>query len=142
MSDQAGRCASVTVTSGTVDLEEIIKSISGQQRFQRRWQLLSMTFYVVATVGTLVCTSAAGLLAAMHHDEAAAIFAGVSTVLVGTEKSLLFREKWRFHLAMRTKLELLQSSIVTQGLDAVTAGKQLGEIMESYANNLPVEARG
>lgn len=101
-----------------------------------------MAFYVVATVGTLVCTSAAGLLAAMHHDQAAAIFAGVSTVLVGTEKSLLFREKWRFHLAVRTKLELLKSAILIQGLDAATAGKQLGEIMESYANNLPVEGRG
>ena len=101
-----------------------------------------MFFYVVATVGTLVCTSAAGLLAAMHHDEAAAIFAGVSTDLVGTEKSLLFREKWRFHLAMRTKLEVLQSAIVAQGLDVTSAGKQLREIMENYATNLPVETRG
>jgi hypothetical protein len=134
--------ASVTVTAGGVDLQDINKSISDQLKFQRRWQLLSMTFYVVATVGTLVCTSAAGLLAAMHKDQAAAIFAGVSTVLVGTEKSLLFREKWRFHLAVRTKLELLQTAIVTEGLDAVAAGKQLGGIMELYANNLPLEARG
>jgi hypothetical protein len=101
-----------------------------------------MTFYVVPTVGTLVCTSAAGLLAAMHHDEAAAIFAGVSTVLVVTEKSLLFRGKWRSHLAMRTKLEVLQSAIVTRGLDVTSAGKQLSEIMENYATNLPVETRG
>lgn len=101
-----------------------------------------MTFYVVATVGTLLCTSAAGLLAAMHYDQAAAVLAGISTVLVGTEKSLLFREKWRLHLTMRTKLELLQSAIVTQGLDAAAAGRQLGEIMENYATSLPVEARG
>ena len=132
----------MTATPGSVVLGDVTKSIAGQLRFQRRWQLLSMTFYVVATVGTLVCTSAAGLLAAMHHDEAAAIFAGVSTVLVGTEKSLLFREKWRFHLAMRTKLEVLQSAIVTQGLDVTSAGKQLREIMENYATNLPVETRG
>jgi hypothetical protein len=132
----------LTVTPVSVDLDDVNKSLTGQLRFQRRWQLLSMTFYVVATVGTLLCTTAAGLLAAMHHDQTAAILAGVSTVLVGTEKSLLFREKWRFHLTMRTKLELLQSAIVTQGLDAVAAGKQLSEIMESYAANLPVEARG
>jgi hypothetical protein len=131
----------LTATPG-IDLDAVCKSITGQLRFQRRWQLLSMTFYVVATVGTLLCTSAAGLLAAMHHDQAAAIFAGVSTVLVGTEKSLLFREKWRFHLTMRMKLELLQSAIVAQGLDAAAAGKQLSEIMENYAANLPVEARG
>ena len=78
----------------------------------------------------------------MHHDLAASILAAVATVLVGTEKSLLFREKWRFHLAMRTKLEVLRSAIVTQGIDAAEAGKQLGEIMENYASNLPVEARG
>lgn len=132
----------MTTVPASVDLDDVKASITGQLRFQRRWQLLSMTFYVVATVGTLLCTSAAGLLAAMHHDEAAAILAGVSTVLVGTEKSLLFREKWRFHLTMRTKLELLQSAIVTQGLGATEAGRRLEEIMENYAANLPVEARG
>src|SRR6185437_7320847 len=75
--------------SSSIDLDDITKTITAQLRFQRRWQLLSMSFYVVATVGTLLCTSAAGLLAAMHHDQAAAILAGISTVLVGTEKSLL-----------------------------------------------------
>lgn len=132
----------MTTTPDSVDLEAVSGSIAGQLRFQRRWQLLSMTFYVTATVGTLLSTSAAGLLAAMHHDTAAAILAAVSTVLVGTEKSLLFREKWRFHLGMRTKLELLQSAIVTQGLDAAAAGQRFGALMEGYAANLPVEARG
>lgn len=132
----------MTATPGSVDLADVNKSIAAQLRFQRRWQIMSMTLYVTATVGTLLCTSAAGLLAAMHHDEAAAILAGISTVLVGTEKSLLFREKWRFHLTMRTKLELLQAAMVIQGLDAVTAGRRLGEIMEDYSVNLPVEARG
>jgi hypothetical protein len=134
--------AALTATPGIVGLNDVDNLIIGQVKFQRRWQLLSMTFYVVSTVGTLLCTSAAGVLAALHHDQAAAILAAVATVLVGTEKSLLFREKWRFHLAMRTKLEVLQSAIVTQGLDAAAAGQQLGEIMETYAANLPVEARG
>jgi hypothetical protein len=128
--------------ASTIDLDDITKTIADQISFQRRWQVLSMSFYVVATVGTLVSTSAAGLLAAMHHDEASAILAGVATVLVGTEKSLLFREKWRFHLTMRTKLELLQSTIVAEGLDAPAAGKRLGDILKEYAANLPVETRG
>ncbi len=132
----------MTAAPGSVALDDVNRLIAGQVTFQQRWQLLSMTFYVMSTVGTLLCTSAAGLLAALHHDLAAAILAAVATVLVGTEKSLLFREKWRFHLAMRTKLEVLQSAIVTQGLNAATAGKQLGEIMEAYAANLPVETRG
>ena len=132
----------MTGTPGSVGIDAVNNLIAGQIKFQRRWQLLSMTFYVVSTVGTLLCTSAAGVLAALHHDQAAAILAAVATVLVGTEKSLLFREKWRFHLAMRTKLELLQSAIVTQGLGPAAAGQQLGEILETYAANLPVEARG
>ena len=131
----------MSTTTGDVALEDVTKIVQGQLRFQRRWQLLSMTFYVVSTVGTLVCTSAAGLLAAMHYDRAAAIFAAVSTVLIGLEKSLLFREKWKFHLTMRTQIELLQTEIVTKGLDAAAAGQRLGEILESYAVNLPVEVR-
>jgi hypothetical protein len=131
-----------TTDGGGVALTDVSKLVEDQLKFQRRWQLLSMTFYVVATVGTLVCTSAAGVLAALHYDKAAAIFAAVATVLVGVEKSLLFREKWKFHLTMRTKLELLQTEMVTKGLDAATAGQRLGEILETYASNLPVEVRG
>lgn len=43
---------------------------------------------------------------------------------------------------MRTKLELLQSSIIAEGLDASAAGERLGDILKDYATNLPVEARG
>jgi len=93
-------------------------------------------------VGTLLCTSAAGVLAAMHYDRIAAVLAAVATVLAGVENSLLFREKWKFHLTTRTSLELLQTEIVTMGLDAASTGAKLGEILESYASNLPVEARG
>lgn len=130
--------------TGTSDiaLDDVKKMLQEQLRFQRRWQLLSMTFYVTSTVGTLLCTSAAGVLAAMHYDRIAAVLAAVATVLVGVEKSLLFREKWKFHLTTRTGLELLQTEIVTKGLDAASTGARLAEILESYASSLPVEARG
>jgi len=127
--------------TGAVGLEDVNTLIADQLKFQRRWQLLSMTLYVAATIGTLLSTSAAGVLAAMRYDKAAAILAALSTVLIGVEKSLLFREKWRFHLTIRTKLELLQTEVVTKNLDAKAAGKRLGEIQESYALHLPVEAR-
>jgi hypothetical protein len=125
-----------------VGLDQIKRVLGEQLRFQRRWQLLSMTFYVTSTAGTLLSTSAAGILAAMHYDTAAAVLAAVATVLVGLEKSLLFREKWKFHLTTRTSLELLETEIITKGLDAAATGAKLGEILESYAANLPVEARG
>lgn len=131
-----------TTDGGGIALTDVSNLVQDQLKFQRRWQLLSMTFYVVSTVGTLVCTSAAGVLAALHYGMAAAIFAAVATVLVGVEKSMLFREKWKFHLTIRTQLELLQTEMVTKGLDAVTAGQRLGEILATYASNLPVEVRG
>ncbi|HWM98977.1 MAG TPA: hypothetical protein VNO54_18210 [Streptosporangiaceae bacterium] len=59
----------------------------------------------------------------------------------GRAKSAV-REKWKFHLTTHTSLELLQTEIVTMGLDAASTGAKLGEILESYASNLPVEARG
>jgi hypothetical protein len=127
--------------TGAIAVEDVNGLISDQLEFQKRWQLISMTLYVAATVGTLLCTSAAGVLAAMSYDKAAAILAALSTVLIGVEKSMLFREKWRFHLTIRTKLELLKTEIATKKLDAEAAGKRLGEIQESYALNLPVEAR-
>src|SRR5262249_12861899 len=43
--------------------------------------------------------------------------------------------------AIRTMFELLQTAIIAQGLGAITAGKRLGEILEAYAINLPVEAK-
>ena len=106
--------------TGAVGLEDVNTLIADQLKFQRRWQLLSMTLYVAATIGTLLSTSAAGVLAAMRYDKAAAILAALSTVLIGVEKSLLFREKWRFHLTIRTKLELLQTEVVTKNLASET----------------------
>jgi hypothetical protein len=61
------------------------KVLREQLRFQRRSQLLSMTFYVTSTVGTPTCTSAAGVLAGMHYDGSAAVLAAVATMLVGAK---------------------------------------------------------
>ena len=58
-----------------VALDDIKKVLREQLRFQRRCQLLSMTFYVTSTVGTLLCTSAAGVVAAMHYDRFAIVLA-------------------------------------------------------------------
>lgn len=80
------------ISTSDVALDDVKRVLQQQLKFQRRWQLLAMTFYVTSTVGTLLSTSAAAVLAAMHYDRSAAILAAVATVLVGVEKSLLFRE--------------------------------------------------
>ena len=78
-----------------------------QLRFQRRWRILSMSAYVLTTVGALVCSVGATYFAAAGSvPNVAAILAAITTILVGIEKSLLFREKWKFHLLMFTKLNV------------------------------------
>jgi hypothetical protein len=46
----------------------------------------------------------ASYAAARDNTQIAAALAAVSTILIGLEKSLLFREKWKFHLAIATRL--------------------------------------
>jgi hypothetical protein len=88
--------------------------LAAQLRFQRRWRILSMCSYVVTTTGTLVCSAGATYYAAGGKSpNIAAILAAIATILVGTEKSLLFREKWKFHLLMYTKLNVLRASAST-----------------------------
>jgi hypothetical protein len=74
--------------------------LTTQLAFQRRWRILSMTGYVVTTVGTLMSSAGATYFAASGTTNIAALLAATATILVGTEKALLFCEKWKFHLLM------------------------------------------
>lgn len=115
--------------------------IRDQLVFQKRWQTISMSSYVSSTIGTLVCTSSSAVLAAESYTHYAAILAAISTVLIGLEKSMLFREKWKFHLLMHTRLKLLEADLSVNAIDEVDAGKRLSEILQSYAMDLPVSSR-
>jgi hypothetical protein len=113
-----------------------------QLRFQRRWRILSMCAYVVTTIGTLVCSSGATYFAAGGKSpNFAAALAAVATILVGAEKSLLFREKWKFHLLMYTKLNVLRSKLLLARLTPEQAADEYAAIMASYAAELPMAAR-
>jgi hypothetical protein len=70
-----------------------------------------MTAYVITTIGTLTCSTAATLFAAAGYNREVAILAGIATVLIGVKKSLLFREKWRLHLSIDTRLQISKARI-------------------------------
>jgi|SoiMethySBSTD1v2_1073268.scaffolds.fasta_scaffold00995_6 hypothetical protein len=109
--------------------------------FQRKWQRLSMTAYTVSTVGILFCTTGGTYAAASNNSQIAAALAAVSTILIGLEKSLLFREKWKFHLAIATRLSILQTKLRFAGADTKALGDEYAAILDSYANSIPIAGR-
>jgi hypothetical protein len=120
---------------------ELEKLIVDSLRFQRRWQRLSMTAYVLSTTGVLVCTTGGTYAAARNLNELAAGLAAVSTVLIGLEKSLLFREKWKFQLAIATRLSILLSKIHIAGADPKAIASDYTAILQEYANSIPIAGR-
>lgn len=115
--------------------------LTAQLAFQRRWRILSMSAYVLTTVGTLVCSAGATYFAAGGSSNTAAILSAMATVLVGTEKSLLFREKWKFHLLMYTKLNVFRAKLLLGKLTPEQAAEEYGALITLYASELPMEAR-
>ena len=100
-----------------------------------------MSAYVLTTIGMIFCSAGATYFAARGISNVAAILSAVATVLVGTEKSLLFREKWKFHLLMYTKLNVLRANILFGRLNLSDTATEFTAIMNSYATELPMEAR-
>lgn len=121
--------------------DDLVQLISDSLRFQRKWQRLSMAAYVLSTTGMLLCTTIGTYSAARNYSQLAAALAAISTVLIGIEKSLLFREKWKFHLAFSTRLAVLLTKLNIEGVDVATIAKEYSAILESYANSIPISAR-
>jgi hypothetical protein len=122
--------------AGRLDLDG---DLAAQMAFQRRWRILSMCAYVGTTIGTLACSAGATYFAANGASpNTAAILAAIATVLVGTEKSLLFREKWKFHLLMYTKLNVLRAKVLLGRLTLDQASDEYSAIMTAYASELPM----
>lgn len=126
----------------TPDARAILQAdVTAQLAFQRRWRILSMSAYVLTTVGTLVCSAGATYFAASDSAKTAAVLSAVATVLVGTEKSLLFREKWKFHLLMFAKLNVFRAKLLLGNLTPEQASEEYGALITLYASELPMEAR-
>jgi hypothetical protein len=109
--------------------------------FQRRWQTISMSVYFFTTTATLLCTALATLVAAKGLSDLAAYLSGAAVFMIGTEKSLLFRERWKFHLRIYTQLQILSNDLEVNNIDLAKASELYGGVLKLYAETLPVESR-
>jgi hypothetical protein len=109
--------------------------------FQRKWKRLTMAAYVITTFGTIISTTAATICAALKRSTDAAILAATATVFISVEKSMMFREKWRLHLTIYTRLRNLQRSLTLKAIDDQTALAKMGSILEEYSSELPIAQR-
>jgi hypothetical protein len=122
-------------------VEDLDRLISDSLKFQRKWQRLSMGAYVASTTGMLLCTTAGTYAAARDYAQLAALLAATAAVLIGLEKSLLFREKWKFHLAIATRLFILQTKLKLEGGDPAAIAMEYASILDNYANSIPISGR-
>ena len=116
-------------------------SLNQEIAFQRKWKRLTMSAYVITTIGTIICTASATILAALSCSTDAAILAAIATVFISVEKSMMFREKWRLHLTIYTRLRTLQRSLTLKAMDEKAALTKMDSTLEDYAAELPIAQR-
>ena len=70
-----------------IDETVVVNSIQRMLQFQRKWRSITMLFYVVTTVGTILCSTGATIFGALNYGQYAAVLAAgqrhVSTLLRG-----------------------------------------------------------
>jgi hypothetical protein len=120
-----------------LDENVVINALSRMLKFQRKWRSITMLFYVVTTVGTILCSTGATILGALDMGQQAAILAAVATIFVSTEKSFLFREKWKLHLTIESQLRGIKLEYDTQQSDIKETVEKLQSAMEKYSTELP-----
>jgi hypothetical protein len=122
--------------------DDTLETLLNQEiTFQRKWKRLTMTAYVITTFGTIISTASATVLAGLTRSTEAAIMAAAATVFISVEKSLMFREKWRLHLTIYTRLRNLQRSVTLKAIEEKTALDKMGSILEEYSAELPIAQR-
>lgn len=100
-----------------------------------------MILYIFTTIGTITCTSMSTILALFEYKIPTAILAGIATILISTEKSLMFREKWKLHLRTYTNMENAKLSFESGSASAAIISEQIQKISRDYANELPISPR-
>ncbi len=121
--------------------DTLLEEVNKQIRFHAGWRFWSMQLYVSTVVGMLGCTLGATLAGALGDGTLAAVLSGVATGLIGVEKTLLFREKWKLHLEIHTRLTTLRVRIQLGITDIKDATATLARILNEYARDLPMGSR-
>jgi hypothetical protein len=109
--------------------------------FQKTWKRVSMVLYIIATCGTIVGSTLATILGGLGKATYAAISAAAATIFVSLEKSLLLKEKWKFHLSMLTRLENIKLELETGIIEVNDIVPRTQQILEEYARDVPISPK-
>lgn len=121
---------------------KVLVVINDQLQFQKKWKTLSMAMYSTSSIGSIICTGSATILAALkEYSIEAAVLAAVATILLSIEKSLLFREKWKHHLYIYTSLSALKLEYEVIPLSEQEVLTKLEKLLDKYSSELPFDAR-
>jgi hypothetical protein len=124
--------------SGTLSLTPLFQD---EIAFHKKWKAIMVTTYGAITILTIASTSAATVLASLQYGKPAACLTAFATALIAIERSLLFREKWRHHHSILTRLRTV-NVLHTLGLvDKKAAVEMYAAILKDYSETLPIESR-
>ena len=127
----------MNIQNKDIDENVVLTTLTNMLRFQRKWRSITMLFYVVTTVGTILCSTGATIFGALDLGQQAAILAAIATIFVSTEKSFLFREKWKLHLTIESQLRSIKLEHDTKQCDISETVDKLQAAMGKYSTELP-----
>lgn len=120
--------------------EPLVEAMRRQLRFQKRWRTLMMVLYVAATLGALVCTGLAGLLA--ERMSPTACLATTAFILVGMKEGFGLRERWKLHGGVVAELDNMNVEFATGLITLDQAVDRYTEVTAWYASQAPSQGRG
>lgn len=100
-----------------------------------------MSAYVVITITIVTASTLATIISAFNCDLWASVCAGIATIFIGADKSLMFKEKWRLHVGIVSRLEALKLALDAGELSVADAVRDVGAAIEMYADELPFPLR-
>jgi predicted DNA-binding protein YlxM (UPF0122 family) len=105
---------------------------------QERWKNIMSNLHALTVVGSIFCSAAASVVGA-KYGFAAAILAGIASVCIGVEKTMMFSEKWKHHLTTETRLRGIQLKYKTSQMSLQDCVEDINKVLETYASHLPIE---
>jgi hypothetical protein len=116
---------------------DLLAKLNKEIRFHSFWQSTMMTLYVITATGTVLASTGATVMAALEISVIASILAGIATILISVEKTLLFKKKWRVNLKTYTLLKNLANKLRFDAMELQAALKEFESIALNYSADLP-----
>jgi hypothetical protein len=121
--------------------KQLLQTLEDRLAQQLTWRRVMSGAYFVSSAVAIVCAGAATVVSGGGYSTVGAVLAGATTIVLGLEKAMLFREKWSHHLLTYGQLEALRLEYLHAGLTEAETAKRLGSIITQYGANLPVAPR-